>query len=76
MKTTLKKIITAITLTAIVLGFAGCSKGYSDKSSNFNIFPDPWSGTYMDEQRKTTMIMEWFGILYFLLNVRVIWKKH
>ena len=52
MKNTLTKIITAITLTVISLVSIGCSEGCSDRGSNFNIFPDPWSGPNIDEQRK------------------------
>ena len=47
-----KKIVTGITLTAIALGSVGCSDKSSDRGSNLNIFPDPWSGSYVDEQRK------------------------
>ena len=43
-----RKIVSGITLTAIALGSAGCSS----ECSSINIFPDPWSGPYVDEQRK------------------------
>jgi len=46
------KIVTGIALAAIVLGSVGCSDRPSDRDSNLNIFPDPWSGSYVDEQRK------------------------